>query len=52
MEFIEAHVEVSYGQQWPVDLGNRDKLVAEHIKQTEKELNNESNNGQLTINNW
>ena len=40
MEFIEAHVDVSYGQQWPVEQKeSRDVIIARHIKETEKELN-------------
>lgn len=40
MEFIEAHVEVSYGQQWPVEQKeSRDVVIARHIEETEKELN-------------
>lgn len=40
MEFIEAHAEVSYGQQWPVEQKeSRDVVIARHIKATEKELN-------------
>lgn len=42
MEFIEAHVEVSYGQQWPVEQKeSRDVVIARHIKATDKELNHE-----------
>ncbi len=40
MEFIEAHAEVSYGQQWPVEQKeSRDVVIARHIEETEKELN-------------
>lgn len=40
MEFIEAHVEVSYGQQWPVEQKeSRDVVIARHIAETKKELN-------------
>ncbi len=42
LEFLEPHATCGFGgQQWPVDLGNRDKLVAEHIKQTQEELGDE-----------
>lgn len=42
MEFIEAHAEVSYGQQWPVkQKESRDVIIARHIKATDKELNHE-----------
>lgn len=42
MEFIEAHAEVSCGQQWPVEQKeSRDAVIARHIKETEKELNHE-----------
>lgn len=42
MEFIEAHAEVSYGQQWPVEQKeSRDVVIARHIEATEKELNHE-----------
>ena len=40
-EFIEAHAVVGYGQQWQVYQGSREKLIANHIKQTEKELSDE-----------
>ena len=40
MEFIEAHTEVSYGQQWPVEQKeSRDVIIARHIAETEKEMN-------------
>ena len=40
MEFIETHVEVSYGQQWPVEQKeSRDVVIARHIEVMEKELN-------------
>ena len=40
MEFIETHVEVSYGQQWPVEQKEiRDVVIARHIEVMEKELN-------------
>jgi hypothetical protein len=40
MEFIEAHAEVSYVQQRPVEQKeSRDVVIARHIKETEKELN-------------
>ena len=42
MEFIEAHVTVSCGQQWPVEQKqSSDVIIARHIKETEKELNHE-----------
>jgi hypothetical protein len=42
LEFLEAHAVVGKdGQQWPVYQGSRDKIIAEHIKQTEKELNHD-----------
>ena len=40
MEFIEAHVAVSYGQKWPIEQKeSRDVVIARHIEVTEKELN-------------
>ena len=42
-EFLEAHAVVGYGQQWPIEqVMSRDDFIAQHIKQTEKELNHVS----------
>ena len=42
LEFLEPRATCGFGgQQWPIYLGNRDDVIAEHIKQTEEELGDE-----------
>jgi hypothetical protein len=41
LEFLEPHATCGFGQQWPVYLGNRDDVIAEHINATKEELGDE-----------